>query len=314
MITLIVWIVLLIAFGIYWLAMPVGRSQFRVLKRFILLRIGFKKRRFFLGTTLIVVIAFLVSIIYVQYVFTQKEMEQQWKANVLSDFAFHEIRGKALDSVIFLPESLGYFRPELAMVLPTVVKAIREASGTNVIPVLQNEPDSLSFSLRIIGYRSFKNRGIRARKLVQKRLGKNYVVTFEEIIKKRKAGILTVRYVGKPFDTERLFALPVALAAKRENLLAEYLMAFYAADPRRKNFDTLNVATLDSTAKLLHQVVLSESIGFSEQAFYADSARVFQLFKTAYQQALSPFQNFSEIDVYAQSAMRFLTYYKKYGF
>lgn len=232
----------------------------------------------------------------------------------LRDFAKQEIRRGVLSGVIQIGDSLTMLNPELAAVVPTAVMCMREVSGKEIVPILTaSEPYGME--LQIVGFKSFKNRGINTRKLLQKRLGRDYEVYSEET----KAGsFIKVYYNGKSWDEERLLALPSYRAASRAGTKPEYVMAFVAVAENfkggRVNFMyEPNFAGLDSVARLLKKSAMDDS-NLNDAG--DDLSHDILMFKNAFYAIAEPFivpGDSSEANVYARSAMHYAEYYKKYG-
>lgn len=229
----------------------------------------------------------------------------------LRGFAREEIRRGVLENVVSLGDSLTMLTPEVAAIVPTAVMCLREVSGKDIVPVLTaSEPYGIE--LKIEGFKSFKNRGINTRKLLQKRLGRDYEVFNEE---SSAGSFIKVYYNGLSWDEERLLALPAFRAAYRGNAKPEDVMAFVAVAENfghgRVNFvyDSGFVG-LDSVASLLKN---SEP---EETGLLDPKQRKELMFKNAFYAIAEPFLlpgDSAEAGVYAGSALRFSEYYKKYG-
>ena len=110
--------------------------------------------------------------------------------------------------------------PELAYVLPLVVESYHQIVAKATRPVVTRLDDTLYFDM--VGYKQFKNRSIRLRKLLQKKLGNRYKV---QITGEEQVHTLQLTYSGNPWDTEQLAALPVMEAAQTYKVDPALLMS-----------------------------------------------------------------------------------------
>ena len=110
--------------------------------------------------------------------------------------------------------------PELAYILPTFLNNYNQIVTRPTTPILESIKDTLQ--IKMIGYKKFKNRGIRLIKALQSDLGVRYEST---IISDSTTHTLKITYVGKPWDNEHLCNLPVLEACIRERTDPAILMS-----------------------------------------------------------------------------------------
>ena len=98
--------------------------------------------------------------------------------------------------------------PELVYILPAVLRIYHKEVQRATTPHLEQLKDTLGVTF--VGYRQFKNRGIRIIKKLRRTLGKRYLVT---LTSKGDRHLLQVVYLGTPWTDEQLSSLPVMEAA-----------------------------------------------------------------------------------------------------
>lgn len=282
MIFLLLWLFLFLLLWVVVQKTPYGKSTAQVIRRF------FRGRKrsivFFVG----ILIFLFAGIFSVQTVHISSEDNFFPKRS----FALDTIRAGALEGLVQF-DSLPEFFPELASIVPTAVFTLREISKKEIIPQLGvNTPREIYF--QILDKGSFRNRGIRTRKLLQKRLGKDYLVSFEE---SGRGKFLAVAYLGKPWDDERILSLPFALAARKRKCPPEDLMAFFSALEFHGERKKLSPDSLS--------LIFSEAIGGTSNKREAFRQAFFTLFPNRLDSA--------DANILAENAIRFSEYYKKYG-
>ena len=110
--------------------------------------------------------------------------------------------------------------PELAYIIPTILSNYNLVVTRPTTPILESIKDTLQ--IKMIGYKKFKNRGIRLIKALQRDLGLRYEST---IISDSTTHILKITYIGNPWDNEHLCNLPVLEASLRERTDPAVLMS-----------------------------------------------------------------------------------------
>lgn len=110
--------------------------------------------------------------------------------------------------------------PELAYILPTVINNYNLVVTRPTTPILETIKDTLQ--IKMIGYKQFKNRGIRLIKALQRDLGPRYDAVIES---DNTDHTLKITYLGKPWDNEHLCNLPVLEACLRERTDPAVLMS-----------------------------------------------------------------------------------------
>lgn len=138
--------------------------------------------------------------------------------------------------------------PELAYILPTILKIYNQEVSKPTTPHLEQISDTLA--IQFIGYRQFKNRSIRILKKIKKSLGKRYMAT---ITSKGDRHLLQIVYLDKPWDEEQLVSLPVMEAAIQKGIDPALLMSLirhvsdfqlnYEKDPKHKGILALKEGT-----------------------------------------------------------------------
>ena len=111
-------------------------------------------------------------------------------------------------------------QPELAYILPTIINNYNLIVTRPTTPILESIKDTLQ--IKMIGYKKFRNRGIRLIKALQRDLG----IRYESVIVSDSTDhTLKITYVGKPWDSEHLCNLPVLEACLRERTDPAVLMS-----------------------------------------------------------------------------------------
>lgn len=110
--------------------------------------------------------------------------------------------------------------PELAYIIPTFLNNYNLIVTRPTTPILESIKDTLR--IKMIGYKKFKNRGIRLIKALQSDLGIRYESV---IVSDGTDHTLIITYTGKPWDNEHLCNLPVLEACLRERTDPAILMS-----------------------------------------------------------------------------------------
>ena len=110
--------------------------------------------------------------------------------------------------------------PEVVYILPTILKIYKQEVNNPTTPHLEQINDTLG--IQFVGYKQFKNRGIRILKKVKKALGRRYLAT---ITSKGNRHLLQIIYIDKPWDEEQLTSLPVMEAAIQKGIDPALLMS-----------------------------------------------------------------------------------------
>jgi hypothetical protein len=109
---------------------------------------------------------------------------------------------------------------ELAYILPTIINNYNLIVTRPTTPILESIKDTLQ--IKMIGYKKFRNRGIRLIKALQRDLG----IRYETVIESEGTDhTLKITYTGKPWDSEHLCNLPVLEACLRERTDPAVLMS-----------------------------------------------------------------------------------------
>lgn len=145
--------------------------------------------------------------------------------------------------------------PELAYILPTILSNYNLIVTHPTTPILESIKGTLQ--IKMVGYKQFKNRGIRLIKALQRDLGPRY----ESVIESNDTDhILKITYTGKPWDNEHLCNLPVIEACLRERTDPAVLMSIiqhtsgFQMNYQGKN-NTSGLLALD-TGKGLEQIAI----------------------------------------------------------
>ena len=110
--------------------------------------------------------------------------------------------------------------PELAYILPTIINNYNLIVTRPTTPILESIKGKLQ--IKMIGYKKFRNRGIRLIKALQRDLGIRYDI---DIISEDTDHTLIITYNGKRWDNEHLCNLPVLEACLRERTDPAVLMS-----------------------------------------------------------------------------------------
>ena len=171
--------------------------------------------------------------------------------------------------------------PELAYILPTILSNYNLIVTRPTTPILESIKDTLQ--IKMIGYKKFKNRGIRLIKALQSDLGLRY----ESVIESDGTDhTLKITYTGKPWDNEHLCNLPVLEACLRERTDPAILMSIihhtsgFQMNYQGKN-NTSGLLALDTgkgleqvnigAARLKRALVLSPTLADAVAQFYPDA-------------------------------------------
>jgi len=171
--------------------------------------------------------------------------------------------------------------PELAYILPTILSNYNLIVTRPTTPILESIKDTLQ--IKMIGYKKFKNRGIRLIKALQRDLGLRY----ESVIESDETDhTLKVTYNGKPWDNEHLCNLPVLEACLRERTDPAILMSIihhtsgFQMNYQGKN-NTSGLLALDTgkgleqvnigAARLKRALILSPTLADAVAQFYPDA-------------------------------------------
>lgn len=227
--------------------------------------------------------------------FTQ-ETNPKNSAESYRNYSLDLLKNGALSPLIELEDSTLSFCPELGFVIPTTLRTLKEIAKKDVVPLLRVQNENHIF-LQIKGFRSFKNRGIRTKKLLQKRLGRYYNVQFSESI---HGAFLSIAYTGEPWKIDNFLALPVAIAAKPKDVPPENILAFYASLYAVDSLSLFNRIPPDSVTILLK----SSNTGRNDSTTFAYAIR------TAFPLMAN---DSATIAVYTSSALGFANYFRKYG-
>ena len=173
--------------------------------------------------------------------------------------------------------------PELAYIIPTILSNYNLIVTRLTTPVLESIKDTLQ--IKMIGYKKFRNRGIRLIKALQRDLGMRYESV---IVSDSTDHTLKITYVGKPWDNEHLCNLPVLEASLREHTDPAILMSIihhtsgFQMNYQGKN-NTSGLLALD-TGKGLEQIEIgakrlkktlasSPTLADAVAQFYPDAER-----------------------------------------
>ena len=171
--------------------------------------------------------------------------------------------------------------PELAYILPTILSNYNIIVTRPTTPILESIKDTLQ--IKMIGYKKFKNRGIRLIKALQSDLGLRY----ESVIESDGTDhTLKIIYTGKPWDNEHLCNLPVLEACLRERTDPAILMSIihhisgFQMNYQGKN-NTSGLLALDTgkgleqvdigAARLKRALILSPTLADAVAQFYPDA-------------------------------------------
>lgn len=277
------WLIFILAFFAYFSCTVGGRAAIGFVIRYV------RARRFFCGALALSIFAFVVGLSFLVFGLKSGERRSLADSMFLETYASFEVFSGAFSDRLTLADSMEFIAPELASVIPTALFALEEIAGRPISAKLAKAGDS-KISLEVLINTSFKNRGIRTRKLLQKRLGRDYEVSFSEV---KKKPILSIAYNGQDWDSERLLALPASVSARRFGVEPENLMALLTVAPEL--YPGLSAEVLDSAAALLSPGAMTAEMfetAFKKMPYVADS---------------------TEAKVYAASALKSAEYFRKFG-
>lgn len=146
--------------------------------------------------------------------------QSQIQDSLILDFTEHTILNLAekIHMEVDSQFNLSLMRPELIYVLPTSLNTFNNITRKKKMPLLYRI-DSSSFSLKAEGFGTFKNRGYRIKKALQKKLGNDYIVSFFV------PNEIKVQYKGYPWNMELKLSVPLLKIALEEEIDPTLLMS-----------------------------------------------------------------------------------------
>lgn len=164
----------------------------------------------------------IVAIAAAFLVYPSPENAKKETIQIFQAYSSAKISGLAAQGAIVLDSSFqdGSVKPELAYMLPTILKVYNDIVEKPTTPRLLQLNDTLKLSFD--GYKQFKNRGIRILKKLQQDLGKRYTA---DIQSRGSFHILYVVYNGAPWDNEQLVSLPATEASLQNQVDPAILMS-----------------------------------------------------------------------------------------
>lgn len=164
----------------------------------------------------------IVAIAVAFLVYPSPENAKKETIQIFQAYSSAKISGLAAQGAIVLDSSFqdGSVKPELAYMLPTILKVYNDIVEKPTTPRLLQLNDTLKLSFD--GYKQFKNRGIRILKKLQQDLGKRYTA---DIQSRGSSHILYVVYNGAPWDNEQLVSLPATEASLQNQVDPAILMS-----------------------------------------------------------------------------------------
>lgn len=287
----LIWIPIILLFFslLYFRFNRIGRARRRILKNYAQLEF----KRIIIYAAIFFFLLFSGIEIY-RYITIKKDIPNS--AEAYRQFSYELIQKEEFSKLIEIEEKLPIITPELVAIIPTALKSLKEIANKDIRPTLRVQNEKQIY-LQIKGFKSFKNRGIRTRKLLQKRLGKYYNVQFSESI---HGAFLSIAYNGKPWHLDEILALPAAIAAKKQEIPPENVLAFYTALYPLDSLNLLNRFPPDSAAKLLKEASSQKN----------DSTTFAYAIRTAFPLLAN---DSAQISVYASGALQFAEYFRKYG-
>lgn len=212
MIFVVLWTAIIAFLATYLLKSPKVRSWLKVLIRAKLLR------RVIICTTVII-----AAIIIAYKVHPVPEIQSTDDHSVFMEYSAKAVNKIASTENLTLDSSCDLSRPksELSYILPLILNTYADVVDKPTKPVLVRLDDTLQIELR--GYKQFKNRGFKLKKLLQKKLGNRYKVAI--LSDESTTHTLQISYEGTPWNKEQLIALPVMEAAKENQVDPALLMS-----------------------------------------------------------------------------------------
>lgn len=144
----------------------------------------------------------------------EKKEFQKYSAKVIKEFA--ENRSIIIDKNCNLENA----KPELSYILPSIIQSYNDIVEKPTTPILVSVSDTLQ--IRLVGYRTFKNRGARLLKALDTKLGNRYIIN---LTSSEGAHTLSIIYQGEDWSNEQLCSLPVLEASIREQIDPALLMS-----------------------------------------------------------------------------------------
>ena len=187
MIFVVLWSVIFTFLAIYLGQSPKVRGWLKLLGR---------NRRIWRVTIATVAIIAIITTTYLllpaahHHQTNERELFEEFAAEAV--LKLHTLQKVTIDSTC----DLTHPQPELAYILPLIIAAYNEIVEKPTRPELTRLDDTLHFTM--IGYKQFKNRGIRLNKALQKKLGNRYTTSIES---DGSSHTLIVTYNGAPWET-----------------------------------------------------------------------------------------------------------------
>lgn len=286
----LLWFAFLAFVLLYFRFSSIGKSRWNVFQKYAKLR--YKK---ILTFSFIFFLLLFSGIESFHLLSNSKETKSSFDS--YKTYSLDLLKSDSFSPFVTIEDSSAFFCFELVAIVPTAIKTLFDISGKNIVPLLKVQNEKQIF-LQIKGFHSFKNRGIKTKKLLQKRLGKNYIVEFSE---SAHGAFLSITYKGAPWKKDEVLALPTAVAARQYGVLPEHLLSFYATLYPLDSLNLLERFPPDSIAHLFKEAMPAKD----------DST----MFAYTIRKALpSIAKDSAMISVYASIAKDFSKYFKKYGF
>lgn len=203
-------IILILVIGALFLFSAKGRAVFRLFKNF------FREKPAYISIPILIFVLLTTLFFYNPKPSFNSDFDlkrqSQIQDSLILDFTEHTILNLAekihmrVDSQL----NLSLMRPELIYVLPTSLNTFKNITRKKKMPILYRI-DSTSFSLKAEGFGTFKNRGYRIKRALQKKLGNDYIVSFFV------PNEIKVQYKGYPWNMElKLSVLLLKIALEEE--------------------------------------------------------------------------------------------------
>lgn len=211
-------IILILVIGALFLFSAKGRAVFRLFKNF------FHEKPAYISIPILIFILLTTLFFFDPKPTLNSDFDlkrqSQIQDSLILDFTEHTILNLAekIHMEVDSQFNLSLMRPELIYVLPTSLNTFNNITRKKKMPLLYRI-DSSSFSLKAEGFGTFKNRGYRIKKALQKKLGNDYIVSFFV------PNEIKVQYKGYPWNMELKLSVPLLKIALEEEIDPALLMS-----------------------------------------------------------------------------------------
>jgi len=203
-----------------------GRSLLRI---FFLHFSSLQKRRTLIATILISALVILLQIASKNSAPREKlisSMHLVSNDSLLQSLGATQIQALKNIGVLHIDTNISFkqIRPEIAYVVPSVIKSFQGIAKKSFIPEIASIPQNNAIVFHTTRTNISTSQGIRIKHFLQKKLGTDYAISIRK--DKKNFQFLKIEYKGQPWNNEKLLSVPVLEAAVAEKVEPALLMAW----------------------------------------------------------------------------------------